>query len=130
MGRKATVGARAGHSRFAREVTTYLNKVREDSGLSVRRVSALSAGERSNTWWADIFNGSKILTTNDIDYIATELLGINPYTFIANARRHSAGDLLPLVTFNVGPHPEDFQISDDTGDELPSAAETRRTPED
>lgn len=109
MGRKATVGARAGHSQFAREVTAYLDKVREDSGLaSVRQVSALTVGQRSNSWWAEIFNGTKILTTNDVHYIATELLGINPYEFIANARRHASGDDVPKVTFgNVGAFAED-----------------------
>lgn len=127
MGRKATVGARAEHSQFAREVTAYLDKVRVDSGMSIRRVSALTVGQRSNSWWADIFNGTKILTTNDVHYIASGLLGISPYEFIANARRHSLGQPLPLVTFNVGPHPEDFGNSEYPGYQ-PTAAEEERNP--
>lgn len=101
MGRKPTVGTTAEHSQFARDLTAYLTHVREESGLSVRRVSALTPGERGNSWWADIFNGSKILTTNDVHYISN-LLGINPYEFVANARRLTKGEALPTVRFSVG----------------------------
>lgn len=102
MGRKPTVGGKAAeHSQFAREITAYLNRVREESNLSVRGVSAQTVGERSNSWWADIFNGSKILTTSDIDYIATELLGVTPYRFVDNARKFAEGLETPPARFYV-----------------------------
>lgn len=106
MGRKPTVGGKAEHSQFARDLTAYLTHVRETQGLSVRNVSAATVGDRSNSWWADIFNGSKILTTNDVHYIAG-LMGISPYEFVANARRLSKGERVAPVKFSVGGNGDD-----------------------
>jgi hypothetical protein len=109
MGRKPTVGGDAEkHSQFAREVTSYLDRVRQDSGLSIRGVAAQTPGQRSNSWWADIFNGSKVLTTNDVHFIATELLGISPYRFIENAQAAARGEDVPWTTFYVRALDDDY----------------------
>lgn len=112
MGRKPTVNGEtaAQHSQFAREMTAYLNHIREDSGLSVRGVSALTPDARSNSWWAEIFNGRKILTTNDVHYIAANLLGLSPYKFVDNARRYASGEAVSTVRFNVGALPDDVDV--------------------
>lgn len=108
MGKQPTVGkgtatTRAEHSRFAKGITAYLDRVRTDDGLSIRAVSRLSAGQKSNSWWAEIFNGEKILTTNDIHYIATELLSISPYRLVSNARALAEGaEHVPFASFVVG----------------------------
>lgn len=115
MGHKPTVGGTAGHSQFAKDMTAYLDSVRKASGLSIRGVAALTEGERGNSWWADIFNGKKILTTNDVHFIANSLLGISPYEFVAEARRHASGGLRAVRTFNVG------GITDDDYQQLASA---------
>jgi len=109
MGHKPTVGG-GEHSSFARDMTAYLNAIREEQKLSIRKVAALTPGTRGNTWWADIFNGSKILTTNDIHFIATELLGISPYEYVSNARRYAQGQPTALVTFNVGGRGDDAPV--------------------
>lgn len=112
MGRKPTVnGETAGqHSQFAREMTAYLNHIREDSGLSVRGVSALTPDARSNSWWAEIFNGKKILTTNDIHFISVDLLGMSPYRFVENARRYAGHEEVSTVRFGVGGLPDDVEV--------------------
>lgn len=108
MGRNPTVGGKADeHSQFARDVTAYLRHVREVSGISIRTLSSLSAGTRSNSWWAEIFKGSKILTTNDIHYIAQDLLGISPWKFVDNARKLAAGEPFVEAAFSVGGSVED-----------------------
>lgn len=128
MGRKATVGPRTEHSQFARDITAYLASVRENTGLTGRGVAALGT-ERSVTWWSEIFNGKKILTTNDIAYIAS-LTDISPYEFVANARRLALGQPVAAVRFNVGPHPEAYEVSEAPAAELPKAAARKRSPED
>ncbi|MBT2485774.1 MULTISPECIES: hypothetical protein [unclassified Microbacterium] len=108
------------HTPFAMSITAYIDHVRQASGLSIRGVSRISAGQRGLTWWADIFKGEKILTTNDVHYIATELMGISPYELVANARRLSSGQPIPVQTFNVG------GITDD--DYTQQATEDQRIP--
>lgn len=117
MGRKATVGARAEHSQFAKDITSYIDSVRVNTGLSIRKLSELSAGERGNSWWADIFNGKNILTTNDVSYIATSLMGITPWELVADARRLAAGQPLTVRTFNVGGITDDSYIQKATEDQ-------------
>lgn len=107
MGRKPTVGNKAEHSQFAKDITAYVNSVREASGLSIRGLSDLTAGQRGKSWWAGIFNGTNILTTNDVNYIATSLMGITPWQLVADARRLSEGQLMTVRTFNVGPLTDD-----------------------
>lgn len=102
MGRKATVGARVEHSQFAKDITSYVDAVRVASGMSIRKLAERTAGQRGNSWWAEIFNGTKILTTNDVSYIATELLGISPWELVADARRRAMGQPFTVRTFNVG----------------------------
>lgn len=110
MGKKPTVGGTAAHSLFAREMTAYLEHVRRESGLSVRGISAQTEGTRSNSWWAEVFNGKKILTTNDIHYIATELMGIDPYRFVQNAKSLALGEDVPPVRFIVGGLDDDERV--------------------
>lgn len=110
MGRKPTVGLTAAQSQFAQEMTRYLDHVREESGLSIRRVSDQTIGVRSNSWWAEIFNGKKILTTSDIDYISTELLGITPFRFVEYARALAEEGVAPPVRFYVGDLDDDVRV--------------------
>lgn len=90
------------HSLFAMSITAYIDHVRQESGLSIRGVSRLSAAQRGLTWWADIFKGEKILTTNDLHYIAVELFGISPYRLVENARKYAEGLKPSPVRFGVG----------------------------
>lgn len=110
MGHKPTVGLTAAQSQFAQEMTRYLDHVRERSGLSIRGVSAQTVGKRGNSWWADIFNGKKILTTSDIDYISTELMGITPFRFVEYARLLAEGGETPPVRFYVGALDDDVHV--------------------
>lgn len=101
MGRKATVGGKAEHSQFAKDITAYVDAVRKSSGLSIRELAELSEGHRAKSWWGDILNGKNILTTNDVHYIAT-MIGISPYTMIAEARQRASSPISTVRTFNVG----------------------------
>lgn len=111
MGRKATVTPRGdgGHSEFALAIGAYLNRIQADSGLSGRAIAERS--NRAHSWWADVLNGTKTITTNDINYIATDMLGITPYRFVENARRLAEGQPVPVLQFkDVGTHADDFEI--------------------
>lgn len=99
MGKKPTVGVKGEHSLFARDMTAYLEHVRVTSGISIRQLSAQTVGRRSNSWWAEVFNGKKILTTNDIHFIADELMSISPYRFVENARKLAGGEEPPRAVF-------------------------------
>lgn len=110
MGHKPTVGGTAEHSQFAKDITAYIDSVRKASGMSIRRVSELPNSPRGNSWWAGIFNGTNILTTNDIHVIATDLMGISPYELVSEARRLASGGLTTVRTFSVGgPTDDDYQ---------------------
>ncbi|MCT1363349.1 hypothetical protein [Microbacterium sp. p3-SID131] len=110
MGHKPTVGLTAANSQFAQEITRYLEHVRARSGVSVRKVSEQPASKRANSWWAEIFNGKKILTTSDIDWISTDLLGITPFRLIEYARLHAEGSATPPVRFYVGDLDDDVNV--------------------
>lgn len=110
MGHKPTVGLTAAQSQFAQEITRYLNHVRDESGLSIRNVSDQTVGKRGNSWWAEIFNGKKILTTSDIDWISTELLGITPFRLVEYARLLAEGSETPPVRFYVGGLDDDVKV--------------------
>lgn len=107
MGKQPTVGKGTAktpveHSQFARDVTTYINSIREADGLSIRDVWRLSAGKRANSWWALIFKGEKILTTNDIHHVAVDLLNISPFRLVENARALAEGEEPLFASFIVG----------------------------
>ncbi len=120
MGRKPTVGKQVEHSQFAKDITAYVNAAREASGLSIRGLSELTEGQRGKSWWAGIINGTNILTTNDVSYIATELLDITPWVMVRDARRLANGEPVTVRAFNVG-----AITDDDYGQE---ASESQRIP--
>lgn len=126
MGRKPTVGGKAEHSQFAKDITAYVDSVREATGLSIRQLADLTEGQRGKSWWADILNGKNILTTNDVHYIAT-LLGISPYEMINEARRLAKGPLRAVRTFNVdGITEDDYQQEPSADQVIPTRKAAKR----
>lgn len=122
MGRKPTVGAPV-HSEFAQDITAYLQAIQDKA--SVRSIAA-AAPQRKLTWWSTVFNGKNALTTDDIDFIARDMLGISPYEFVREAREYKRTGMRPARSFNVGTHPEDVDFSEAPDESLPQAA--RRGP--
>ena len=106
---------------FAAELNAYLAHLLNQQGrqdLSGRWLETATDGARSRDYWAGFVKNDRAMNTNDIDVLA-KLFGMSPFEFVRNARELA----------DVGPHPEDFHVSEDPGDALPHAAETERKPE-
>jgi hypothetical protein len=124
MGRKPTVGGE--HSEFAEDITAYLVAIKGDQ--SVRSVAA-DHPVKGLTWWSTIFNGRNALTTDDIAMVAN-LLGVNPYDFVREAREFKRTGMRPLRTFNVGTPDEAYELSEFPAHLADVAEEERRPDED
>lgn len=116
---------------FSADLNAYLKKVLEEDNdredRSGKWLESVTGGARRYDYWSKIIKGARSMTTNDVQVIASTF-GISPFEWVANARRHASGERTMALRPNVGPHPEDYDISEDPGDELPSAAERPREP--
>lgn len=120
MGHKPSTGTeKQPPTAFARDLLDYLSVLRGKT--SVRAIARLGP-DRGVTWWAEVFRGAKILTTNDVQMIA-DMLGVSAYDFVRNARRLSRGEPYDVYSFDVGPSAEDYEISEAPDESLPAAAE-------
>lgn len=103
---------------FAAALNAYLRKVLADNGktdLSGRWLEEITNGARRYDYWSKFVKGTRAMTTNDIQVLAAAF-GVSPYEWVANTRRHSQGQPVPLVLVNVGTLPE-------TGSELTAEQE-------
>jgi hypothetical protein len=92
------------HSGFALELARYLNHLR--GSMSGREFARLAASG-SHDHWAQILAGNKVMTTNDIK-VAAEVVGRDPYTFVAEARAFAHANVTPIR--NVGVLDEDGRV--------------------
>lgn len=72
------------HSGFALELAAYLRAELKDRALSGRQFADLAAAG-THDHWAKIIARTKVMTTNDVK-VAAEVLGMDPYTFVANSK--------------------------------------------
>jgi len=76
------------HSGFALELATYLRAELKDRALSGRQFADLAAAG-THDHWAKIIARTKVMTTNDVK-VAADVLGMDPYTFVANSKTLAA----------------------------------------
>lgn len=123
-------------SAFARVLNEYLaNLVNEAGGdvLSGRWLEKRTAEQREDapkrSYWAKFTKNEQAMTTNDIALLAP-IFGMTPYEFVASAREWGEGvsNVTPIRP-NVGPHAEDYELSEYPAD-LPAVAEEERKPDD
>ncbi len=91
---------------FSADLNAYLKKVlEEDNGREDRSgkwLENVTGGARRYDYWSKIVKGTRSMTTNDVQVIAMTF-GISPFEWVANARRHAAGQkTLPLSVRGVG----------------------------
>lgn len=114
---------------FANELGQYLRYLIAENGggqdLSGRWMERLTAGARKRDYWAGIIKDRKQITTNDIAVVASAFNMPSPFDFVRHA--HELAETGTAPTFNVGPHDEDYEISEDPGDEA-IAAKRRPSP--
>ena len=116
---------------FSADLNAYLKKVLQDNGrqdLSGRWLTSITGGARKHDYWGGIVKNTRAMTTNDVQVLA-QTFGISPYEWVANTRRFRDGQPVPVLIHHVGAHDEDYDISEDPGEELAGAAETPRTPD-
>lgn len=96
---------------FSRDMNVYLKHViehdNERKDQSGKWLEKITDGARSYDYWGKLVKDSRAMTTNDIQVLASTF-GVTPYEWVANARRHSAGErvmkLQPVAaTPTVGP---------------------------
>lgn len=113
---------------FANELGDYLRHLVKANGredLSGRWLEAVTSGARKRDYWAALIKGTREMTTNDVDVVANAFGMPDPFTYVRNA--HTLAETGDAPTFNVGPHEEDYEISEDPGD-YGLAAQERPTP--
>lgn len=116
---------------FSADLNSYLRKVLSDHGkedLSGKWLESVTDKARRYDYWSRFVKDERAMTTNDIQVLA-RTFGVSPYEWVANTRRHAAGQPVPVVRLNVGGHAEDYEQSD-YPDGLRNAAETKRNPGD
>lgn len=90
---------------FSAALNAYLKKVLADNGrddLSGRWLDEVTGRARSYDYWSKLVKDSRAMTTNDIQVLA-QTFGISPYEWVANARRHAAGQhTFPLSVRGAG----------------------------
>lgn len=97
------------HSGFALELAAYLRAELKHRGLSGRQFADLAAAG-THDHWAKIIARTKVMTTNDVK-VAADALGMNPYAFVATARKLAD-------TPNVGGTFKDGDVLDAQREEL------------
>lgn len=113
---------------FANELGEYLRYLLAANGrqdLSGRWMESITAGARKRDYWTALIKGTREMTTNDIDVVAAAFGLPTPFDYVRNAHELAETGTAPI--FNVGPHPEDYDISEDPG-EYVLAAKKRPTP--
>lgn len=89
---------------FSADLNRYLAKVLEDNGrsdLSGRWLDEITNGARSYDYWSKLVKDARAMTTNDIQVLA-KAFDMTAFQWVANTRRHAAGQPVPVVMFNVG----------------------------
>lgn len=102
---------------FATEVSAYLRHLLNANGredLSGRWLETITHGARKRDYWAGIVKGVKEMTTNDIAVIAEAFGMASPFDYVQNA--HTLAETGDAPVFDVAPHAEDYDISDDPED--------------
>ncbi|WP_405375893.1 MULTISPECIES: hypothetical protein [unclassified Microbacterium] len=124
MGRKGTSDPDA----FANELGAYFKHViaTQTSAVDGRWLAEASGGARGREYWRKRLAGTDALTTNDIDILA-KIFDVSPFDFVRWARLYAEGK--PTPELSVGPHAEDYEISEDPG-EYGLAAKKRPNPGD
>lgn len=101
---------------FASELGAYLRYLIAANGgnedKSGRWMARESGGARSHDYWGGIVKGERAMTANDIGVVA-EMFGMTGSEYVANATTLAETGDAPKG--NVGPHPEDYEISNDPG---------------
>lgn len=116
---------------FSADLNAYLRKILEDNGKtdrSGRWLGEITEGARSYDYWSKIVKDTRAMTTNDIDVVA-KAFGVSAFVWVDNAQAHAAGIETEPLILNVGTHPEDYEQSEDPGDDYGLAAKERPTPE-
>lgn len=114
---------------FADVLNKYVQYVLSENGRTDRsgRFLHTKTGEaRSRDYWAKIVKGERAMTTNDIGVLA-KAFDMSPYEFV-DAAEDLANGRKPVPP-NVSAHDEDYELSDDPGDDYGLAAKERPTPE-
>ncbi|KEP72574.1 hypothetical protein HR12_42960 [Microbacterium sp. SUBG005] len=65
---------------------------------------------RKRDYWTALIKGTREMTTNDIDVVAKAFGLPTPFDYVRNA--HELAETGGAPTFNVGTHPEDYDISE------------------
>lgn len=102
---------------FASELAAYLRYLINANGggqdLSGRWMAQASGGARSYDYWSKLIKGRQAMTTNDLDVVG-EIFGMTAFEFVRNASTLTETGDAPAG--NVGPHPEDYDVSTDPGE--------------
>lgn len=113
---------------FSADLNAYLKYVVNGHGhedRSGRWLTEVTGNARARDYWGKLIKNERAMTTNDIDVLAGAF-GMTPFDFVRAAQDLANGGAPPVP--DVAPHPEDYHISDDPGDEYGLAAETPRGP--
>lgn len=116
---------------FSADLNAYLKKVLADNGKvdrSGRWLEEVTGGARSYDYWSKIVKDTRAMTTNDIEVVA-KAFGISAFEWVDNTKTHAAGEETEPLILNVGGHAEDYEHSEDPGDDYELAAKERPTPE-
>jgi hypothetical protein len=118
----------ASPGQFANELGDYLRYLVDANGRTGgagRWLAKVTDGARKHEYWLAIIKGEREMTSNDVDVISKTFGLADPFAYVRNA--HTLAETGAAPTFNVGPHEEDYEISEDPG-EYGLAAQERPTP--
>ena len=102
---------------FASKLGAYLRYLIAANGgnedRSGRWMARMSDGARSHDYWGGLIKGEKAMTANDIGLVAS-LFGMTAAEYVAHSEELADGG--EPFKGDVGPHPEDYDVSTDPGE--------------
>lgn len=117
VGKKSHLEPRSSFASLMNEYTWHLAKL-EGWDRSGRQMEAKVGGEDDpkRSYWLKVLNNLQSMTTQDVALIAAHF-GVSAYDYVESARQwDESGRPSKGHRPHVGPHPEDYDISEDPGE--------------